>query len=440
MVVTSTVPGLKARAQGIGAGIRLLGDPTGYFQSCRHRYGNTFRLNVFGHQLLCLFSPQGVQELWALPEASASKGLADLDLLAHKVPDELFAGRRTFPHTLFGRDDVGVYLDNVEEAVDRELAELGDTGEVELFALTRRLGHRVGLASWGGLRGDANRYFEPIVNALDRLDSAESFVHPHRAFLSIVTGKRDERRALHELDRLFGQLVSNREPRHEESGVNNESEDLFDRICQGWSDTSGLEREQGIARDVVLVHMGSQSNLFAATAWLIVHLLQRPKMLAQVREASASGDYELLERCAHETIRLRQRSIVLRKVLRPVQINDGQITHEIEPGAYLATMMSATNCSAAANLTHFEPANYRGARFLRSDELPARELVTTFGHGRHSCPAQGFSIASMRSFVAALFEHFELEARFQDPQPLKRQLGGVARADRPCLVGYRRRS
>jgi hypothetical protein len=50
-----------------------------------------------------------------------------------------------------------------------------------------------------------------------------------------------------------------------------------------------------------------------------------------------------------------------------------------------------------------------------------------------------FSIASIRMFTRGLLEAFDLDPRFRDPRPLRRQIGGVARADRPCLVQYRRR-
>jgi cytochrome P450 len=190
-----------------------------------------------------------------------------------------------------------------------------------------------------------------------------------------------------------------------------------------------------VARDVVLVHMASMSNLFAAMAWTLVHLLERPDLLARVRQ----GDDELLDRCAHESIRLRQRSIVLRRVLQPLTLADEKTAYRVEPGVFLATMMSVTNPTALPGLDGFDPRHFEGRRFVRRDELAAPELVTTFGHGAHSCPAQGFSIAAIRRAVRELVVCYELTPRFRDPQPLRRQLGGVARADRPCRADYRAR-
>jgi hypothetical protein len=107
----------------------------------------------------------------------------------------------------------------------------------------------------------------------------------------------------------------------------------------------------------------------------------------------------------------------------------------------IATMLSVTNPSAAPGLDRFDPAHYDGRRLVPAADLPARELVSTFGHGIHTCPAQRFSISAIRVAVRATVERYALTPRFgpADARPRARQLGGVARADRPLVVGYRAR-
>lgn len=422
-------PGPRASSPLGGPALGLLLNPTAYLQRCRDQVGDTFTFDAFGYRLLWVFSPEGVKNLWALPEAEASKGAGDFALLRHKVPDELFVGRKTMPHGLFARDDVSVYLENLNAAVELQLEELGDSGEFEIFDLTRRLGHRVGLASWGGIEAASPRFLDRLIRALDRLDSSESFVHPHKAFWTIATKKRAELRALREVDSVFGELLRTR------AEAGGDRDDLLQQIIEAWKDEPSPAREIGIGRDVVLVHMGSQSNLFAATAWTLIHLLQRPELLEAVR----GGDVTLLDRCAHESIRLRQRSIVLRTVLQPTVLADEKNAYALKPGTYLATMMSVTNTSSLKGLDTFNIHNYERSMFARGAELPARELVTTFGHGKHSCPAQGFSISAIRQSILRLVETYEITPQFSDPQPLRRQIGGVARADRPCRARYTRR-
>jgi cytochrome P450 len=411
----------------LGAGAALLRNPTRFFAETRRRSGDTFALDAFGFRLFCVFSPEGVRRLYELPEKEASFGLATFNLVfRHKAPLELVAGRRHRPHDLFGGQEVEGYLVQLERAVALQLDELGASGRFEAFAFARRLGHRLGLGCWAGEEAASAAYLDRLIPLLDRLDTAESFVNPARLALARATGKWRERRALAGLEALLGAIVRERA----RTGPRG---DFLDQIAAGWSDVDGPTREQGIARDVVLIHLGAQSNLYAALAWTLVNLLLHPDVLARVR----AGDDDLLERSASESIRLAQRSLTLRQVLRPLDFDDGARTWRLSPGVMIATMLSVTNASAAAGLDRFDPGHYEGRRLARRIELPARELVSTFGHGRHACPAQRFSISAIRVALRRLLERYELAPRFADARPLARQLGAVARAARPCVVEYR---
>ncbi len=208
----------------IGGGLRILRDPERALSSTRDQLGDTFVVDAFGRRLLWLFSPEGVRQLWALPEEKASKGLADFDLLSHKVPAELFAGRRTFPHDLFGAQDTEDYLTNLRAAVQLETRELANEGRFEVFAFMRRLAHRMGLASWAGVEAAAPGHLAALVRHFDQLDSSESFVHPSRGFWTVATGMRAERRSLAAIEEILGRLVRARDREGEAR------DDLFDRI------------------------------------------------------------------------------------------------------------------------------------------------------------------------------------------------------------------
>lgn len=424
--VTPMPPRSPGRLPWLRSGLALLRDPTAFFQQSRRRLGDTFVVDAFGYRLFCVFSPAGVRSLYALPERSASKGAADLALLSHKVPNELWAGRRNFPHDLFGSQAVESYLDQVEASVALQLDELEDEGSFEIFEFARRLGHRVGLGAWAGVEAASPRYLDRLIPYLDRLDASDSFVRPASAFVTYLDGKRRERAAMQQIELIVGEILEARRQSGAKPG------DFLEQIGDSWSDCEEPNRSIGIARDVMVIHMGSQSNLFAALGWTLIHLLQRPELIAAIR----GGDHALLERCANESIRIAQRSLTLRRVLRPIDLDDGACSYRIEPGAFVATMLSVTNTSSAPGLDRYDPSHYEGRRLVSVPQLEARELVSTFGHGRHACPAQRFAISSIRIAILRLLERFELTPLFDDPQPLRRQLGAVARAQGPCRVRY----
>jgi len=427
-----TVTPLPPRRGGVpwlGAGVGLLRNPTEFFRRARAELGDTFVVDAFGYRLFCVFSPAGVQRLYALAEDEASFGLATFELvMKRKVPLELLVGRRTFPHHLFGKQDVEDYLEQLDEAVAMQLDELGERGSFEIFASMRRLGHRLGLGAWAGRDATSPEYLDRLVPLFDRLDSGDSFVKPAQAFITWATGKRRERRAMAGIEAIVAEILARR-ARHPPRV------DYLQRIYDSFADLPPGDREVQTARDVIVIHMGAQSNLHAALAWTLVNVLRDPTLHRRV----AGGDDALLEQCANESIRLAQRSITLRMVMSPLELELEGGNYRLEPGVMLTTMLSVNNPTAAPELERFDPSHYDGRRLAATVALPARELVSTFGHGRHSCPAQRFSISAIRLSIRRLLERFDLTPRFADVRPEPRQIGGVARAAGPCVVAYRRR-
>lgn len=405
-------------------------DPVAALGRARDSCGDTFAVVSDATTYLFLFSPQGVRSFYALPEEDASKGVADWLLLSRKLPEELFDGRRTMPHSLFDRDHVQSYLHQLDWAVEAQHAELGDDGVVDVFTLTRRLGHRLGLACWAGAAFTDRAELDRLVGALDELDGAAAFVHPGAMAAVAASGKDRERAALGEVEAVLGQVLRRRDA-HPPAAP-----DLFDEIIDRWSDESGRTREIGIARDVALVHIASMSNLFAALGWMLVDLLERPHLLDRIR----AGDQELAERCALESTRLAQRSIMMRSVLAPIEVADEHTAYQVAPGAVVATFLPLTNASATPGLDGYDPDRWHRRRLGDEAALPARELVTAFGHGKHSCPAQPFSLAAMTRSVARLAERYDLAPDFSHPRPVAGQIGGVARSETPCPMRYRRRA
>jgi cytochrome P450 len=393
--------------------------------AARAHWGDTFAVDSGGTEYLFCFSPAGVRSFYALPEAAASKGVADWQMLLRKLPAELFDGRRTLPHDLFGRDDVSSYLAALDGAVDDEFAALGPAGEVDVFAFTRRLGHRMGLASWAGPASARGERFAGLVEALDALDGSDAFVHPGAMAAVAAEGQARERAAMATAEALLGETLAERRAGPPE-------DDLLGRIIERWADAPRPEADRGIARDLILIHLGSMSNLFAALGWTIVHLLLHPDVMARVR----SGEDGLLERCALESTRLGQRSIMLRAVLQPVEVTDETTTYTLAPGTVVATFLPLTNTTAAPGLEHYDPDRWLRRRLRDEADLAARELVTTFGHGKHTCPAMPFSLAAMTRSVARLLDRYELHPVFTTAEPLPGQIGGVARSATLCPVRY----
>src|SRR6476660_81056 len=176
-------------------------DPVAALAAARRELGDTFVVDSGADRYLFVFSAPALTGFYALPERVASKGLADYRMLLRKLPDELFLGRRTYAHDLFGAQEVEGYLDHLDVAVERQLAELGEAGTFDAFELARRLGHRLALGCWMGDAAGAPPQLDSLIADLEHLDGAEAFVHPER-MAGGGTSKAVERDALARIERV----------------------------------------------------------------------------------------------------------------------------------------------------------------------------------------------------------------------------------------------
>ena len=404
-----------------------VGDAVAAIAEARSRHGDTFVVQSGRDHYLFTFSPVGVESFYALPEEIASKGLADYLMLRRKLPDEIFDGRRTLPSSLFRRDDVASYLVNLDHALEQTVAELGPEGTVDLFDLTRRLGHRMGLASWAGPGSAQGDTFDRLVAAFDTLDGSDAFVHPDAMAAVAASDKRAERAALDDVVELVATAVQRLD-----SGQTTD-EALFGRIVEAWSSEPPEVRTRGIALDVALIHIASMSNLMAALGWAFVDLLEHPTHLRRI----ADGDEDLARRCALESTRMAQRSIMSRAVLAPVDFDTGDVRYRVPAGWTIATLLPLLNTSAAPGLERWDPDRWHRHRLADASALPSPMLVTAFGHGRHSCPAQPFSLAAMTAAMTHLLGRYAMTPQWTShPSPVPAQIGGVARAAEPCAIRY----
>ena len=393
----------------------------------RARHGDTFAVQSGQDHYLFTFSPTGVESFYGLPEEKASKGVADYLMLRRKLPDEIFDGRRILPNTLFRRDDVAGYLANLDWALRETTIELGSSGSVDVFDLTRRLGHRMGLASWAGPGCAEGEAFDRLVRTFDILDGADAFVHPNAMAAVAASNKRAERAALDEIV----DIVAAAAHRWDTGGMDDQG--LFGRIVEAWCSEAQDNRFRGIALDVALIHIASMSNLAAALGWALIDLLEHPRHLARV----VAGDADLAQRCALESTRLAQRSIMSRTVLSPVCLDTGEVSYQVPQGWTIATLLPLLNTSVAPGLDNWDPDRWTRHRLTDEKALPSPMLVTAFGHGRHSCPAQPFSLSAMTAAMTQLFGRYQMAPDWTThPRPVPAQIGGVARADGPCRLDY----
>ena len=71
--------------------------------------------------------------------------------------------------------------------------------------------------------------------------------------------------------------------------------------------------------------------------------------------------------------------------------------------------MPLLNTSAAPGLEHWDPDRWHRYRLVAQRDLASQMRVTAFGHGKHSCPAQRFSLAAMTTAMERLLGRYATE-------------------------------
>jgi cytochrome P450 len=432
-----------------GPVVPFLANPTAFLTAQRARLGDTFLLRVAGFTLFCVFGPVGLRSLYALPEDEASFGEATRTLLGLKLPPELQAGDLAIFQHLFNRERMDGYLAHIEAAADDTIAELGDAGTFEIFATAKRLVPRIGFRCWAGREAARAPYFDALVACFERIDPEQAFVSPASLLWTVVTRKAPERRALRRAAGLLADIWTSRtrERRRED--------DLLAKLHELFAADADAARHERVAKNVMILHLASLANLYASLGWTLVNLLLHPAHRAAVdaeaaalaaryegghlRDQRALAEMTLLESCAMESIRLAQRSITLRKVMRPCRMETDQGTFALAPGVYVTTLLSVNN-RAYDTLDAFDPAHYERGRLADRVRVPGKEVVSTFGHGRHACVGERFATSAMKIAVLRLLDAFELTPAFASATAPASQLGAVARAAAPCPVRYRRKA
>jgi cytochrome P450 len=431
----------------IGAGLRFVEAPTDYLRELRERHGDTYLVDIFGFNLLMTFAPKGLENFYKLEENKASFGLATYDMIGFKTPSEIFhdADIDLFYQLLLNKRMPG-YITTIDSIVDCELQRWQNFDEIDIFDAIRTLEQRIGYGLWIAPEAASDRHWQPLKRQFDVIGQESAFVNPQQTLETIKSNKAREKTAVAEIKILLEKIIDehDRNPQRQYAAI--------DFLREHFKEQAGDDLTRKIAHNIINTNQGFLSNLYAAIAWVIVRLLQHPQVMAQVKteidavrmqygenfhtSIEALNAMVYLEQVTMESIRLAQRSLTLRKVVAPVEFDDGLQNYTVQPGVYIATMLSVTN-TQTAELARFDPQHFQKNQLAGALAHAGKETISTFGHGKHACPAQKFSHHMCKIVVSKILTQFELTSRFDNPQPSTRQMGGVARPDERVNIRLR---
>lgn len=427
----------------IGAGIDWLKNPKEFLNQKRKEVGDIFILEAFGLKLFFVFSPDGLKDFYSVPETEASFQQATRGFLGFKVPEELMAGTLNVILPVLNRNFQSSWLQIFNDTMDEEFNSHPGRFSFDIFKWTKKMVHKSGFRAWIGEEAVQPDMLAKITSLYESLDPEQGFTDMSSLVSTIVTRRSKEKSSLEKLVKIFEDIYRNRK---EKKG------DLFESLHEGYATLPEHKRFRQVAIDIIVIHMASQSNLFAAIAWTVINLILYPEYSDAVRKgndeladkfgpdfiknANALAQMDLLEQCFHESIRLAQQSLTLRLVGKPIKIQD----YTVVPGYYIATLLSCLNLQQdhfKDDASQFLPEKHylRGGKINPECIVPgATYAISTFGHGPHTCPGQRFAILLAKTIVSRLFEGAELSVKDRNIKIIETQMGAVGRPTAPVLV------
>jgi len=442
----------------VGAGLKFVANPKLFIEAQRKKHGDTFLVYMFGMKLFFVFSAEDLKTLYTLPENEASFSKATRVFLGLKVPNEIVDIAFKIDHCFrevmtqaFKRQLMDKYIDNAIKTITEEINRLPPEGSIEIISFMRKIVHKYAFRCWAGEEA-ALQYLSRFKNYFDIIDPEPAFVKPMSLISTILLKKREEKKALSEILTVLEEIWAERLKKGERI------EDLYTNLNEALpnllKDPTPEEVRKTSTYIMAAFHMASQTNLSSAAGWTLINVLLHENYKEQIIKSNTElkekygekylqsdclTEMEMFEKVIYETIRLAQQSITLRLAQQPVTFTKGNLSYEVPKGYYIATILMVNNCSPEAVVnyppTEFHPERYKKNRL---EGCPAGKefLVSTFGHGKHACPGERFSLNAIKVIITIMLERLNLKPAFSTVKIPETQLGAVARADRLCFVNY----
>ena len=453
-------PLVKGNIPFIGAGLDFVKNPKKFLNEQRKIHGDVFLLHAFGVKLFFVFSKKGLIEFYKIAEQDASFTEATRGFLGYKVPEEILSG--TMKTVLLVLKSQKQFTSSFDKTIEKEINNLGkkkkfikfeklkknffedESGTFEIFSFLKNIVHKVGFNYWIGEETNRPEIFEGLVSNFNCIDPEQGFKDMSSLFGSILNKRKKEREALHNWVKIIEKIMEERKKK------NIQKSDFLEALLEQYKDLPHEKQYLQSTIDILVLHMASQSNLYAAISWTLVNLLLYPSYLQRVREKikelkekydnwfseASLKEMELLDQCFNESTRIAQQSLTLRLVLNPIEIEQ----YKIVPGYYIATLLSCLNTddSILPNASKFSPEEHYENGKIKGFVEGADFSVSSFGFGVHSCPGKKFATIANKIILSHIIDKLDLTPQYTDPKIIETQMGAVGRTVDPCTVKYKK--
>lgn len=405
-------------------------------------FGPIFGIKLVSQPTAVLLNPTYQQLFFTETDKALriDKPYANLSALFGKVaflaPHATYLEQQPILYTPFRPEKMGDYLRIMQREVEAWMAELGESGVIDISGELGRLVQRVaGFALMGAdFQSKVGREFWDLYADLGK--TLDFVIPPHWP----TPNNRRRDRAKKRMIEILRPVVAERRRNPTD----------YDDFLQDFVTAKG--RSGALADDETVIGLlralmfASHETTAGQAAWLVIELLRHPQYLAHVQQEinthvppGTALDGKVLRSLQHLYWAVREierchpsADILMRTAAVDVEVGDYRV-----PAGWnlmVAPAVSHRLATFFADPEQFDP--FRFAPGREEDRQHGYTLIG-FGGGRHKCAGMNFANHEMAIITALLLQHFDLTLLTPNPQTTYEL--GAGRPER-TLVRYTRKA
>ena len=435
----------------VGSAIPYGTQPYKFFKRCQETYGDIFSFVLLGKVMTVYLGPNGHEFVFnaKLADVSAEAAYAHLTTpvfgkgVIYDVPNYRLMDQKKFVKGALTKEAFRTYVPLFFEEANKYFKEspnfngLKDNSgtidvmvtqpEMTIFTASRTLLGKE-------MRDKLNTSFASLYTDLDRGFTPINFVLPG---LPLPVNKRRDH-AQKTISNTYMSLIRERRAKNDI-----QDRDLIDSLMKNSTYKDGVKMtDQEIANLLIGVLMGGQHTSAATSAWILLHLAERPDVQEELykeqmtvlqngkRELTydiLNEEMPLLNQCIKEVLRLHHPlHSLFRKVMRDLPVP--QTPYVVPKGHYVLVSPGYTHLDAKyfPNPTEFnlhrwdndsqssysvgEEIDYGFGSISKGVSSP----YLPFGGGRHRCIGEHYAYAQLGTIMSVFIRKFKW--RFPDPK------------------------
>jgi len=428
----------------IGSAVTYGQAPYEFFEKNRKKYGDVFAFVMCGSVMTVCLGPRGNDFVFnaKLNDVSAEEAYKHLTTpvfgkgVIYDCPNSRLMEQKKFAKTGLTRDAFRIYVPRIVNEVEsymknpekfpapgHMLKVLDMTPEITIYTASSTLMGK-------DMRAKFSKRTAKLYSDLDKGFKPLNFVFPN---LPLPYYKRRDQAH----DEIQGQYLEVIKKRRQTDAPGEYNRDLIDAIMNTGVYKDGVAMtDEEIANLLIGVLMGGQHTSAATSAWILLHLGQKPEyqdMLYEEQQRVLQGaelTYEdlqempLLNAVIRETLRLHSPlHSIFRRVMRPLEVPGTKYTVPVGHHVMVSPGYAHTNDEWFKEASTFYPERWLDAEDVEkaTQRTPsetidygfgavtkgAKSPFLPFGAGRHRCIGEQFAMMQLGTILSTFVKNIK---------------------------------